>query len=399
MTRLRLGTAAVLVVLAFGVRAWGFAYLSPQVTWPAGSVVMQLQLGGGSGTLIDGSTSWGDVFEGALATWNLYTGPVAFQVVRNSPAPIGDNNNQNNVFFSDTIFGRAFGTQTLAVTTDWYFPSTGRRSEADVVFNTKWTWNSYRGPLRLASSTAYLAEFRRVALHEAGHVLGLDHPDDHGQSISALMNSTESDLDSLTADDIAGVRSLYPPALTPPGAPTNLSVAVSGSSVTLTWNAPTSGGAPSGYLLDVGSASGLSNLGIYVTGSTATQFSASGIASGSYYVRVRATNGMGSSPASNEAVIVIGGCAPAVPSGLRVVSNAGGTVVLAWNPVAGETSYVVEAGSASGLSDLGSTNVGGLIPSLTAISVGQGTYYVRVRAVGACGQLSGASNEVVLVVP
>lgn len=394
MTRRRLALAAGLVVLALGGRAWGFAFLSPQVTWPVGFIVMHLQLGSSSGSFLDGSTSWNAVFEGALTTWNTYVTPVQFGVVRDSTAAIADGNNINNVFWSDTIYGKAFG-EALAVATGWSRGST--RTEGDVIFNTSYKWNSYRGSIKQASGGGNLYDMRRVALHESGHVLGLDHPDDHGQSVSAVMNSRTSDLDSLTSDDTEGARTLYPLSLLPPGPPSGLTVSSSGSSVTLTWRAPTTGGAPLAYVLDVGSASGLSNLGTYATGSTATQFSAAGIASGAYYVRVRATNSAGSSPSSNEALISISGCAPAVPSGFRIVSNAGGTVVLAWNAVTGAASYVIEAGSASGLSNLVNANLGA-VSSLTAINVGRGTYYARVRAVGACGQAGAASSEIVLVV-
>ena len=48
-----------------------------------------------------------------------------------------------------------------------------------------------------------------MALHEFGHVLGLTHPDEAGQSVTALMNSMVSNLDALAADDINGIRSIY----------------------------------------------------------------------------------------------------------------------------------------------------------------------------------------------
>ena len=43
-----------------------------------------------------------------------------------------------------------------------------------------------------------------MALHEFGHVLGLDHPDQFGQNVAAIMNSTISNTDSLQQDDING---------------------------------------------------------------------------------------------------------------------------------------------------------------------------------------------------
>jgi hypothetical protein len=57
-------------------------------------------------------------------------------------------------------------------------------------------------------------------VHELGHVLGLAHPDDHGQHVDAIMNSITSDRETLSSDDIAGGQSLYgAPAPTPTPTP------------------------------------------------------------------------------------------------------------------------------------------------------------------------------------
>jgi hypothetical protein len=187
-----------------------YQFLSAADKWPDGPILVQEQLdqtgGTPSGALADGSTSWDQVLEGALASWNGNLNKVQFSGVRNSSARIGDGNFSNNMIFSSTIFGQAFPTGVLAVTTNWLNPTTNERLEADIVFNTAFGWNSYRGAL----ATNNVQDFRRVALHELGHVLGLDHPDAWGQTVTAIMNARVSSVDGLTADDVAGAQALYP---------------------------------------------------------------------------------------------------------------------------------------------------------------------------------------------
>jgi len=182
----------------------GFALLGAK--WREATVVMHLQLGSSGGELIDGAASWGESAESALAIWNRQIRDVQFRVVRDSASPIREGDGVNNVFFAPDAFGSGFGG-AVAITTTW---RTGnRRTEADVIFSTREDWNSYRGGLRRASDGGTLYDLRRVALHEFGHVLGLDHPDDFGQRVTAIMNSSVSDIDALKADDIAGGQFLY----------------------------------------------------------------------------------------------------------------------------------------------------------------------------------------------
>ena len=177
--------------------------------WTGTTVVMQLQLGPSSGALLDGSASWGAAAEDALAQWNASLTNVHFTVVRDSTAPMASGNGFNNVFWSPTVYGGAWGSRTLAITLSNYNTSTHAYTEADVLFNNTLNWNSYRGALRTAAGGGTLYDFHRVALHEFGHALGLNHPDDIGQSVSAVMNSATSNVDSLTADDIAGAQAIY----------------------------------------------------------------------------------------------------------------------------------------------------------------------------------------------
>jgi hypothetical protein len=206
--RMRGRLARVVFVAAIVCCAAGTAlgYWVYGQTWPSGQIVMHLQLGTSSGTFIDGATSWGQSAEWGLAEWNQYLDRVRFGVVRDSTVAIRSGDGVNSVFWSSDNFGRPFNESTLAITDFWWRGN--QMTEGDVVFNTKWKWNSYRGPLKTSGSDR-IFDFHRVAIHEFGHVLGLDHPDQHGQSVTAQMNSTISDLDHLANDDIGGVWFLY----------------------------------------------------------------------------------------------------------------------------------------------------------------------------------------------
>ncbi len=185
-----------------------------------------------------------------------------------------------------------------------------------------------------------------------------------------------------------------------PGAPSGLSSTVSGTTVTLAWQAPSGGCAPTAYTMEAGSASGLSNLASFSTGNTITGFTASGVASGTYYVRIRSTNASGTSGASNEAHVVVGGggCqgAPAPPTRPLYGTN-GTTVTVYWEASASPTlSYIIEAGSASGLTNLAVLDTGSAAISFTATAA-VGTYYLRVRTRNGCG-VSTPSSELVVAI-
>ncbi len=175
-------------------------------SWPNGDIVLQLQLGPGPSPLMDGSADWATVAESVISEWNQQLTRSKLTSVRDSTAAVARGNRINNVVFRTDFYGTAFDARTLAVTLSSTSPSSGRSLEKDVIFNSNRTWNSYRGNLRNGTS-----EFRRVALHEFGHVLGLDHPDQATpvQIVEAVMNSTVSSVESLRADDIAGAHALY----------------------------------------------------------------------------------------------------------------------------------------------------------------------------------------------
>lgn len=98
-------------------------------------------------------------------------------------------------------------------------------------------------------------------------------------------------------------------------------------------------------------------------------------------------------------IVPAGVSAQEPPLDLRSVVN-GSTVTVSWTPPASgtvPTSYQLEAGSVPGAADLGVIGSPGNQTSLTFPGIPPGTYYGRVRSVGA-GGVSAPSNEIIIVV-
>jgi len=192
--------AGGLILTAGAGRAPAYWYDGPR--WSV-NPVMSLQFGSISNgaTLIDGSTTWGQPAEAAMATWNQYMDRVQFRVIRDSTAATGLGNGVNNAFWSSSIYGRSW--ESYAGYALW-LSSGSAITEADVLMNNQLSWNSYRGNVRSG-----IVDFRRLVMHEFGHVIGLNHPNEHGQIVNAVMNSSPGNTDTLTSDDISAAQFLY----------------------------------------------------------------------------------------------------------------------------------------------------------------------------------------------
>lgn len=225
-----------LALTAFAVfpaaSAHGFACLQINgrcVRWTQGGTTLRSFLGNSGSTLINGTISWDQNAINAANDWNAagaafhfdvsvggsFINPCGPQGVGHAcpnTGPVGD----NPVFFADNFCGQGFG-DIIELTNNCAVNNTGAMLNAPVFVNQTVPWNAYDGAIRVGSDRRVINDIRRVLVHEFGHVLGLDHPDENQQMVFAIMNSRESNIDRLQQDDISGLFSLYPNSGAPNG--------------------------------------------------------------------------------------------------------------------------------------------------------------------------------------
>jgi len=207
------GLASILVICS---QSTAFVRESSQgvfAIWPESEATLNLQVGCPDTPLTFWGPCWTDVVIDAASRWH---GPDnSFRFLIRSPSVSADPCSRKTDEFRTLAFrstlcsGHGFGT-SLAVTSFLLNPATGAFVDVDTIFDARQTWVTYPGPLQTNASGTIVYDFHRIAIHELGHALGLDHPDDAGQTVSAIMNRRVSDLDTTQPDDLAGIRSIYP---------------------------------------------------------------------------------------------------------------------------------------------------------------------------------------------
>jgi len=190
-----------------------------------------------------------------------------------------------------------------------------------------------------------------------------------------------------------------------PGAPTNLSaMAVSGTQINLSWNAPSNnGGYPiTGYKIEYRIGSGSYTTLVSNTQSTTTTYSHTGLTSGQLYVyRVSAINSAGTGSPSSESSATptssSSASTPGTPTGFTATTASPTQINLSWNAPSSNggsaiTGYKIEVNSGSGSYTTLVSNTQSTTTSFSHTGLTTGTtYYYRVSAINAIG--TGASTE------
>lgn len=206
----------VLAALGLGISS-SLAFVLADGRWRDGRATVYIGIPGSDSA----GNLYRDAFRDAVNAWNetpfrfviqdSYRDPCSGYSRSSSGSgfPSGNGDSRNGVDFRSDVCGNSFASDTLAITLNL-----GRKGtlgfdnivESDIIFNTAFGWAVYDGPRRSQS------DFRRVALHELGHVLGLGHEN----TADAIMAPRITDRYTLTADDRAGAQALYGPPTTCP---------------------------------------------------------------------------------------------------------------------------------------------------------------------------------------
>ncbi|MGO8669784.1 MAG: fibronectin type III domain-containing protein [Capsulimonadaceae bacterium] len=184
-----------------------------------------------------------------------------------------------------------------------------------------------------------------------------------------------------------------PPA---PSAPTGLSATAGNAQVGLSWSA--SSGATS-YNITRGTASGAEGSTAIATAS-GTSYSDTGLTNGvTYFYKVAAVNGGGTSPASSEASATPEPPIASAPTGLSATPG-NGQVSLTWTVSSGATSYNVFRSTTSGGEGSTAYKTGITTASYTDSGVTNGlTYYYTVAAINGGGTSAQSSETSATLVP
>jgi MYXO-CTERM domain-containing protein len=156
------------------------------------------------------------VIDQAFATWTSATCPDTGQAVGIQARNVGavdcaevrynpDGPNQNVIVFRDTGWPYNDPNNTLGLTTVTFNAETGEIYDADMEINASGKNLTVGDPVPKDGF-----DLLSVITHEAGHFLGLAHAQSSSSTMYASYKPGSSALRTLTADDVAGICSIYP---------------------------------------------------------------------------------------------------------------------------------------------------------------------------------------------
>ncbi len=150
--------------------------------------------------------------QAAAARWNAVreSSGEGFRIdVSNSSAstdPCATNGVQTIGYSRESCEGGNWPTGFLAIATTTFqgIAGLGAINELDIAINANLNWGNFDGAFNQNGQL----DLNRILLHEMGHTIGLDHPDEYGDNVSAIMNSAASNAFELQTDDINGNQDL-----------------------------------------------------------------------------------------------------------------------------------------------------------------------------------------------
>ena len=248
----------------------------------------------------------------------------------------------------------------------------------------------------LAGDTAFIGGLRVLVRDRGNNTWG-------PRQTLQVAGAMKSDGTTLVVGNVpSGNAWIYGPGTVPtgpPGAPSNVQASVSGNTLSVTWGAPATGGAPTAYTLLARLVAGGAIVADVPQG-MATSFTTPA-PNGTFVVSVRAANASGPGPESAGVTVTIPQAAPPPGPPLNLAATvSGATVSFVWTPPASGGAvgaYVLAAGLSPGFVVPFATIPLGTTPGFSVPGVPPGTYYVRVLAQNS-GGTSAPSNEVAFTV-
>jgi hypothetical protein len=147
----------------------------------------------------------------AMSPWTNVSGSnFVFRAGGASPSAALDHRSNGN---SDVFFGD-LSPNVYAIT--WVMQQGPTLFDRDVVFNTDWTWSTGSGAG---------VDFRSVAVHELGHVLGLGHETTKPAVMQPYYDGS-TPMHTLEFDDEEGCRFIYPEPEPPPAEPSDTDLVI-----------------------------------------------------------------------------------------------------------------------------------------------------------------------------